>query len=97
MEHEATRSETEQQMSNEITPIERPTESTPSLERLGSEPRRLAAVELPIEVTPLCAIADGLVAKYGKSVTMRQAGTHLVFDIPNTAGQRPARNEATHE
>jgi hypothetical protein len=62
--------------------------NTPSPERLGSEPRRLAAVELPIEVTPLCAIADGLVAKYGKSVTMRQAGTHLVFEIPNTGGER---------
>ena len=57
---------------------------TPSPERLGSAMRKLAAVELPIELTPLCAIADGLVAKYGKTVTMRQAGTHLVFEMPNT-------------
>jgi len=63
------------------------TAGTPSPERLGSALRKLAAVELPIEVTPLCAIADGLIAKYGKTVTMRQAGTHLVFEMPNASGE----------
>lgn len=71
---------TQQNDANGGTPLAAPT---------GSALRKLAAVELPIEVTPLCAIADGLVAKYGKTVTMRQAGSHLVFEMPNTKGEAP--------
>ena len=62
---------------------------TPLAEPTGSALRKLAAVELPIAVTPLCAIADGLIAKYGKTVTMRQAGTHLVFEMPNMKAEAP--------